>query len=173
MLIKETQSKVIQGNKKTSLKANQGNFCCQTYCNKLGITFTPEVQMTWFWWIWRVKKKIYEYYVTTITDSTRFDEICPAQVNAFYEEKWQQHSIALGFPKSYKRTYSAIEERGPEGTLGERASSPRRAKEIIKEQGFEIFIFLLSWIQWSLHFPIFCFPISWCFSKLFLARVMM
>ena len=51
----------------------------------------------------------------TITDSTRFDEICPAQVNAFYEEKWQQHSIALGFSKSYKRTYSALEERGGPG----------------------------------------------------------
>ena len=45
--------------------------------------------------------------LTTITDSIRFDEICPAQVNAFYEEKWQQHLIALEFPKSYKRTYSA------------------------------------------------------------------
>ena len=96
--------------------------------------------------------------LTTITDSIRFDEICPAKVNAFYEEKRRQHSIALGFPKSYKRTYSALEE-GDE-VLGERASSPRRAKEIIKEQGFEIFIFLLSWIQWSLQFPIFCFPIS-------------
>ena len=82
--------------------------------------------------------------LTTITDSIRFDEICPAQVNAFYEEKWRQHSFALGFSKSYKKTYSALEER--KGALGERASSPKRAKEIIKEQGFEIFIFLLSWI---------------------------
>ena len=81
----------------------------------------------------------------TITDSARFNEICPTQVNDFYEEKWQQHLIALGFPKSYKRAYSALE--GEEGNLGDWASSPRRAKEIIKKQGFEIFIFLLSWIQ--------------------------
>ena len=58
--------------------------------------------------------------LTTITDSIRFDEICPAQVNAFYEEKWRQHSIALGFPKSYKRTYSALEEgRADQGARGD------------------------------------------------------
>ena len=52
--------------------------------------------------------------LTTITDSTRFDEICPN----FYEEKWQQHSIALWFPKSYKRTYSALEEGSDLGARG-------------------------------------------------------
>ena len=62
--------------------------------------------------------------LTTITDSIRFDEICPAKVNAFYEEKWQQHSIALGFPKSYKRTYSAIEEKGSEGDFGGKGFQP-------------------------------------------------
>ena len=49
---------------------------------------------------------------------------------------------------------------GLKNPKGERASSPRRVKKIIKEQGFKIFIFLLSWSQWSLQFPIFCFLIS-------------